>query len=407
MVRVGDLLTDLPSRLRRITSGGTYRPEIDGLRFFAIAIVVLGHFVQRVMRAEGEIWGPVLIPEPGLGVLLFFAVSGFILGAQFLKQSRSALSPAFLRHYFVRRITRIEPPYILILFATYVVLISTGFDPGGAAGQGGEPKSLTLSLLASVFYSHGWLFGTMPRLMPPGWSLEIEVQFYIIAPLLFFIYFKLRDRMLRAVVGVSALVVIYAAAEALRTASPGSIHWEYMLPKFLMYFWVGIMMADFQESIRDRFCRPRPALASAAAWVGLAALLASPCLPAVLPAGGRVLEGALVATVLASIVAMFCGTFAEGSFRRFCAAPWISLIGSACYSIYLTHLQIIQIMTQIVHRTLDPAGGWGALILHGVLQLPLVLAVGLVFYALIERPFMTPGWPALVGAWVRRRIRPA
>ena len=76
-----------PSSLRRITTSGGYIPEIDGLRFVAILVVVLYHVpIQIAIRSQEEVasnpfWQ--LIGKGSRGVELFFLISGFILGLPF------------------------------------------------------------------------------------------------------------------------------------------------------------------------------------------------------------------------------------------------------------------------------------------------------------------------------------
>ena len=128
-----------PGPAERVERGGDYRAEIDGLRFFAIAIVVVGHFGERAVRffpsaeaAAGEhpLIGS-LLQRPGLGVSLFFAISGFIIATQAMKAKHGPLSAKFLRAYFGRRMLRIEPPYLILLVATWVLLTLSGYTPEG------------------------------------------------------------------------------------------------------------------------------------------------------------------------------------------------------------------------------------------------------------------------------------
>ena len=42
-------LAGFPIRFQRKISQGAYRPEVDGLRFFAIAFVVFGHSLERAV----------------------------------------------------------------------------------------------------------------------------------------------------------------------------------------------------------------------------------------------------------------------------------------------------------------------------------------------------------------------
>src|SRR5688500_17963987 len=126
-----NLIRELPNRLRRITTSGAYKAEIDGLRFWAIFPVVLWHGVQRISRAQPHLsvneqsmmlW----VPEAGVGVMLFLAISGFIISMQFIR-SRALGREMDLRAYFYRRVTRIEPPYLLLLVTTYIFLTLTSY----------------------------------------------------------------------------------------------------------------------------------------------------------------------------------------------------------------------------------------------------------------------------------------
>src|SRR5262245_46021340 len=84
---------------RRITTSGNYIPEIDGLRFIAIAAVIYYHCGMFVMlmnrRAVGQF-------ELGArGVELFFVISGFVLAAPFVNQYRCAGPRVRLGKYFL------------------------------------------------------------------------------------------------------------------------------------------------------------------------------------------------------------------------------------------------------------------------------------------------------------------
>lgn len=401
-------VVDIPHRLQRLTAGA-YRPEIDGLRFFAIAIVLLGHLASRVEKflarssppsqAEAGIFS--FLTHPGAGVLLFFGISGFILAVQFLRQDRAPLSGPFLSRYFRRRILRIEPPYLLLLLATYTLIRVTGFQPPETARFAGPPASLADSLLASLGYVHVLLYENTPRLFGPGWSLEVEVQFYIFAPLCFFAYFRTRDAARRAVIGAVALAASIAVA-LLAPDDVGPVHLGRSLLVFFPYFWVGILMADFQGPIRA-FAAGRRHWS----WLGWAGLVGL-CIVGPLQDMPE-WRGLMMGVRLASVVAIFAAVFSaeHTPFRRFCSLPWISLIGGACYSLYLTHLQVMQVMSAVMFRIFQPDSWLVALGAALLVQIPVVLVVGLGFYALVERTFMIPNWPSVVMAGVRSRFGPA
>ncbi|MCW2272552.1 acyltransferase family protein [Rhodoblastus acidophilus] len=396
--RLAALAASLPTRLQRRLSGGTYRPEVDGLRFIAIAIVVVGHFCERALRFFPNVadhrdsLAADLLTRPGLGVMLFFAVSGFILASQAMRSSNSPLSGAFLRSYFARRVLRIEPPYLILLVATWAALMVSGYHPEHTNHFATRPDSLTVSLLGSVVYAHGLLWGTSPRLFPPGWSLEIEVQFYLLAPVLFFSYFRLRGWWRRlcggALLALGVLLSLYTPHRL------GGVYVFDSILRFFHFFWLGILLADGRETIAAAMRRLPRTLVGAAGFLALAVFIAAPA-PLDNPSTAGSLAGALALRGLALLATttMFACVFAPTSFHEFCANPWISLIGGACYSIYLTHLQTIQFLTSQIakHAAGSPVA---AVALFGAGEMLVVLVVGLAYYAVIERTFMIKDWPS-------------
>ena len=401
------LLRELPVRLRRRTAPGTYRPEIDGLRFLAIAIVVVGHLVERLIRffpaAQAQLEttpGGVLLQRPGLGVYLFFAVSGFVLATQAANARAHPLSPTFLRAYFVRRLLRIEPPYVLLLAATFLFITATGFSPSGVNQFAAAPASLDASFAGSLFYLHDLTWGTYPRLFPPGWSLEVEVQFYLVAPFLFGAWLLVPRGRARVWLGVAGLL-LGSLSSLLAPSAAGPIHLEASLLRYAHFFWLGLLLADWQSGLAQRLKRVPSVGPTLVGWGALALYLLMPAAPDATSATALAYGLLLRAGVLACIAAMFAAALApQSGFRRFCAMPWVSLLGGACYSIYLTHLQLIQAMTAFGAR-LAPGASGPVLVALALLELAVVLACGLAFYAVVERSFMRSDWPAAL----RRRLR--
>ncbi len=404
-VILAQLGTFLLSHLRRRTSDGRYRPEVDGLRFVAIGVVIVGHLLERSLRTYGapqsaSTRGVIdLLAKPGPGVLLFFAISGFIIASQFLKRPSNPLEAASLKRYFKRRVLRIEPPYIILLVGTFVLVGTTGLRFGDSGRFNAEPHSLVTSFLGSLAYSHGWLFGSMPRLFPPGWSLEIEVQFYLVAPVLFALMFALKLPVDRFAAGMVLLLVsIYIACFV-----PWSRHTpftQFTLLLYFPYFWLGVLVAEGQAAMRSAL-DGRRRVAALLGWAGLAVFLATTLMVhAVDPASGFIYMSGLIAGVLM----MFCGVLApSSSFRSFCALPAVSLIGGQCYSIYLTHLQVLQLTSPLLVRLLRGHATPVWLVAAVALQIIVVLGVGVVFYALIERPFMADDWPRRLAERLGRR----
>ena len=395
-----------PARFQRKISQGAYRPEVDGLRFFAIAFVIFGHSLERAGRFfssyRDTLGGTALeahLQLAPLGVNLFFAISGFILANQAIKSSNSPLSGDFLKAYFGRRVMRIEPPYIILLVATWAFVSLTGYVPDGVRRFDVQPASLDVSLLGSLFYLHDLVWGTFPRLFPPGWSLEVEVQFYILAPLLFWLWTRLAGARARAAMAVA----FFAGGVALSILDPktlGPAHVEFSLLHYFNFFWLGIVLAYFRGPLAGWVAPRSAAFATALGWVGLAS-----CVALSGTTDPQATSEALrLPGVYLGLAAVFVSTFAPRSgFRAFCARPWISLIGGACYSIYLVHLQVTQVVASFAARA-APGAPLAAVVAIFVASALVVLAVGLTYYVWVERRFMTRDWHLLVWTAIKAAL---
>ena len=118
------------NKLSRVTSSGNYISEVDGLRFIAIMPVIIQHLSERLIKHTPiEFATPIaqdqlafLASRGTIGVFIFFAISGFILAFPFAKYHLAGGREVKLKDYFIRRITRLEPPYILWMSIFFVVL---------------------------------------------------------------------------------------------------------------------------------------------------------------------------------------------------------------------------------------------------------------------------------------------
>ena len=92
-------------------------PQLDGLRAFAALLVVFSH--------TGSVGLPVIFPALAgiFGVLLFFMLSGFLMGYLYLH--KPADTPA-IAHYVSARIARIAPIYLLAVTLAYTVSLYLG-----------------------------------------------------------------------------------------------------------------------------------------------------------------------------------------------------------------------------------------------------------------------------------------
>ena len=155
-----------------ITNNKTYLPELDGLRAFAVAIVIINHFNKE------------LIPSGFLGVDIFFLISGFVITSSLCNRSENNFW-TFISNFYTRRIKRIFPALITCLIISAIFLCFFNESPKY------EIKSAITSLfgLSNLYFikiSMGY-FSQTAEINPflHTWSLGVEEQFYFIFPLIF------------------------------------------------------------------------------------------------------------------------------------------------------------------------------------------------------------------------------
>jgi len=381
------------SRLRRVTTSGRYLPQVDGIRFVAISSVFLFHVTRLVYddypanRAipfgEAEATDIVgrLLREGRFGVMVFFALSGFILGLPFLAARVGFGRPVSLRSYFLRRVTRIEPPYLVAL-ALVTILAGTTDLWGPTDGVAGR-------FALGTWYGHTIVHGVPNLLNPPFWTLEIEVQFYIAMPLLAMVFFGW-DRVPRRAVIVAAAIGITLVQAALG-ARLGPGHPLGILPSYLQWFLIGFLVADL--FVADWRSSPM----TSARW-DVVSLLGW---PAFFLLGGN--EDPVTYVLLPwLLLPLFVAVFRGRSTSRALGNRWIATIGGMTYSIYLVHAPVIDILGRGTSELFATYSS-GTILIQAALLAPAVLAAGLLFYVAVERPCMDPRWPAEL----RRRILPS
>jgi len=153
-------------------------PSLDGWRALAISIVFLSH------AGLGK-----LIPG-GLGVTIFFFLSGFLITTLLLREFKKN-DFINLRAFYIRRFLRITPPMLIVVSLAYL-FVFFGFSAGGATIKGFVSQVFYFANYYGLYFDTG---NTTPVGTGVFWSLAVEEHFYIFFPAVF-IYF-LRDNRLK------------------------------------------------------------------------------------------------------------------------------------------------------------------------------------------------------------------
>ncbi len=285
------------------------RPEIQGLRAVAVAIVVVHH-----------LW-PETLPGGFVGVDVFFAISGYLITAHLLR-GIARDGRVRLGAFWVRRARRILPAALLVLgcaLAATVVLVPATYWPQYIA-----------EVRASTLYGQNWHLASAavdyfaaedgPSPVRHYWSLSAEEQFYLVWPVLLALAALARKRSVLGVAIGACTLASLAWSIHLTASEPASAY--FVTPTRAWEFGLGALLA-FTGARAPAAC----------SWLGLAAIgaaavLFSPATPfpgvaALLPVGGAL-----------AVIA------ARAPDRVLASAPsqWL---GDVSYAVYLWHWPLI------------------------------------------------------------------
>ncbi|MBA2652914.1 MAG: acyltransferase [Tatlockia sp.] len=205
-----------------------YRPDIDGLRALAVLLVVAFHaFPQRIKGGF-------------IGVDIFFVISGFLISKIILSGLIDNNSFS-LRKFYSRRINRIFPALILMLFACFCfgwfALLPDEYKQLNKHIVGGASFISNLLLWRETGYFDN---ASVAKPLLHLWSLGIEEQFYILWPLLVWFAWKKRFNLALTIIMVASIsfllniaTVHYDVTAAFY--SPQTRFWELLTGSFLAF----------------------------------------------------------------------------------------------------------------------------------------------------------------------------
>lgn len=345
-------------------------PGLHGLRAAAALAVLLFH-----MHGHGRLEVPAVLPwigtHFGLGVHLFFALSAFSLA---WANPEAARRPG---PYLVKRFFRIAPLYWLL--AALLLLFAVPW-PG------------TGRVLAEFGFAFNFVPAWSVGLVPAGWTIGVEMPFYLCLPLL------LRIRGIGGMVLASALATLFSwvVRIQLEALMPGSPYPQISLASNAWVFVLGLLAFRIFERVRGTPLEGAVAAAAGALALGLMGFLLSPfAAPLVRPGNPDLLLFGVAFPALCLWQALRPSWLMRGP-----AALWL---GERSYSIYLAHVPVIVVLRRGVPWVTDALGqGALAFFLCAAVVLPLVCLAAALGYRFVERPGIALG-RRIIRHWEARR----
>src|SRR5690606_36758895 len=234
------MIESIVKLLQRDTGKKKLIPEIDGLRTLALLPVIFMHFNTNYKRYLGQSLGEGyegIVNNGERGVFLFFAISGFILSLGFFNILSKGKNIDY-RNYLLRRLTRLEPPFIISTLLLFF-LVQFSFEGGW--------KVLLSHLLPTLTYTHNLIFGYWSPINPVTWSLEVEIQFYLLIPLFSTFLFK-KNQNFRFFLLIILLVLFPFLFMSDTSLFVTNDHLKKSLPMYISHFLIGVIFLNIYVS---------------------------------------------------------------------------------------------------------------------------------------------------------------
>jgi len=368
--------------------------ELDALRGIAIFAVLMTHVVNSLGMMDNNL--PLInlditqfLNTGGLGVQLFFLLSGFLLTTT--ETRRYAGGAGSLGGYACRRFLRLAPTYYLALaLALLFALWNHDYHPALNPG---------LDLTIYFTFLHGLALGTHSNLDPVYWSLTCEVVFYAALPFVLRFAGPLRVRLLWY-----AATLVLAAGVYLWYASESNVELRFYLIfhpfAHLHLFLAGSILAVLAERRARGVGRPLPAVSGDfLLLLALAGITLNAYVNHLPPVGQMVSRLGTETLVAVGFAAYMLGS---PLLKAILALPGLAALGRISYSIYLFHGLLIGLAAKagsvrLLHQWAAAGVPHLALFtLYMAATLLVVVPICTLTYYWIERP----------GMRAFRRVRP-
>jgi peptidoglycan/LPS O-acetylase OafA/YrhL len=332
-------------------------PSLDGIRALSVLLVFFAHAgLDRVVPG-------------GLGVTIFFFLSGYLITTLLRVEYQKNLRIS-VRHFWLRRVLRIMPPFYAVLCAT--VVATSMFSPGTL-------KSIPV-LAQFLIFTNYWAIWYGSTGQPAGtgifWSLAVEEHFYLVFPWLYIGMRKLDVAPFRQALllwGICAVILIWRCILVIHFHSP--VDRTYLATDTRVdSILFGCALAVWRNPVVDRLTlNPRM---WKIAILPSACLLLIFCLIYRLDAFRETFRYTLQGIAL-NFMFIAAIQFKDWKVFRFLNTRAMAFLGVLSYSLYLVHFPILNV-TKVTFSDYPIAGA--------ALALAASVGVAWLMYMVIEKP---------------------
>lgn len=337
----------------------SYRPEIDGLRAIAVIPVILFHF--------GLEW----LSGGYIGVDVFFVISGFLITTILLKDFDKKVFS--FSNFWLRRIRRILPVLVVVVFATLIVGQFVLYAPDVYyLGKQGIASLLSYANISQwLTAGNYWGYGAENSPLLHTWSLSVEEQFYLIFPLLIFIALKYLRNWLAPLVFILCILSFALFVYGTKNHPDATF---YLLPTRAWELGVGAFLAIYLYNNPD-FLQGRHHLTlQSLSLLGLIAVAAS----YFLIDGSKGLSPLMIIPVIGTGLIIAFSKTKDTFVNKFLSLPVLVYIGTISYSLYLWHWPVLVLSKNISLKTQNE--------IPTFLLLGLICLLSILSYHFIEKP---------------------
>jgi len=333
-----------------------YRPEIDGMRAFA---VLINHFDKRIL------------PSGYLGVDIFFVISGYVITSSLSSRNHSSFVD-FLLAFYERRIKRIIPALVFCVSITGIVIAFLDPNPSISLNTALTSlfgvSNLYLSKISTDYFSQATELNPFVQ----TWSLAVEEQFYLVYPLLFWFTGFSRSARGRSILAFCLLVFSSVSLYAFITLNPASHPYIYFLmpPRFWELAAGCLISCSLQHS---------PFILGLASRIP-SLLVCALIVPLLFTSSDNIVPSTISVVLLTGLLLLSLEN--GSSVYRIFTYKHIVQTGLLSYSLYLWHWVVLSISrwTVGIH--------WWSL----PFQLILILILSIASYCFIEEPLRRRDW---------------